>query len=67
MHTKNICGKGREWLIRLNNNNYKNKMKSYFLSHISISPSQLLTPSPCAYEEAIVQFNEHPFATLTQS
>ena len=42
-------------------------MKSYFLSHISISPSQLLTPSPCAYEEAIVQFNEHPFATLTQS
>ena len=43
-------------------------MKSYFLSHISISPSQLLTPSTvCAYEEAIVQFNEHPFATLTQS
>ena len=45
MHTKNICGKGREWLIRLNNNNYTNKMKSYFLFpciYLSVAASDTL-------------------------
>ena len=45
MHTKNICRKGREWLIRLNNNNYTNKMKSYFLFpciYLSVAASDTL-------------------------